>query len=296
MPRFAYVDGRFVPHPQARVHVEDRGYQFADGVYEVVAIRDGALLDEKAHLDRLHRSLGELRIAWPRPRRVIELVMHELVRRNAVRDGLVYVQITRGVAPRDFKFPMAAKPTLVMTTRRMIFATPEAVEQGVKVITIPDIRWQRRDIKSVSLLPQVLGKQRAAEAGAMEAWQVDPDGMVTEGTSSNAWIVTQSGELVTRAPSNAILSGITRQTLLRVAGAAGLTYVERPFAVEEAYRAREAFLTSATTFVLPVTEIDGRVIGNGRAGSLALALRVHYLEGAARAKRGNGAMTEQSLG
>ncbi|HZH27017.1 MAG TPA: D-amino-acid transaminase [Azospirillaceae bacterium] len=285
MARYAYVNGRYVPHNDAAVHVEDRGYQFADGVYEVVTIVDGNLVDEEPHIDRLDRSLKELRIPWPMSRRAMALVTRQLIRRNGVRNGIVYIQITRGVAPRDFKFPKDPRPTLVMTTRKMAqFGSPTLMEEGVPVITIPDIRWQRRDIKSVSLLPQVLGKQAAAEAGAFEAWQVDPDGTVTEGTSSNAWIVTRDGALVTRPASNLILNGITRLRILRIAEALGIPFEERPFTVAEALDAREAFITSATTFVTPVTRIDGRVIGNGRPGSLCARLREDYLD-FARAER-----------
>ncbi|WP_034851659.1 D-amino-acid transaminase [Inquilinus limosus] len=275
MARDAYVNGRYVPHARAAVHVEDRGFQFADGVYEVVSVRRGRLIDEEGHLDRLDRSLHELRIAWPCDRRVLRLVMRRLLERNGVRDGLVYLQVTRGAAPRDFRFPAAARPTLVITTRRATLA-PHA-RTGVRVVTIPDIRWKRRDIKTVGLLPQVLGKQEAAERGAFEAWQVDEDGFVTEGTSSNAWIVTADGALVTRPASRDILNGITRQSILRVAAAEGLRFEERPFRVEEAYAAREAFLSSATSFVTPVLRIDDRTIGDGAPGALSRKLFDAYL-------------------
>lgn len=281
MSRFAYVNGRYVPHAEARVHVEDRGYQFADGVYEVVTVMDGRLVDYAGHMARLGRSLSELRIAWPMSPRALDLVLRTLVARNRVRQGLVYLQITRGVAPRDFKFPPAAKTrsALVITTKRMAaFVTPAQIAQGVAVITIPDIRWQRRDIKSVSLLPQVLGKQQAVEAGAFEAWQVDDAGMITEGCSSNAWIVTAAGMLVTRAPTHAILNGITRQSLLRLANELGIPFEERSFSVAEAYAAREAFLSSASTFALPITRIDGRPVGDGLPGPLGQRLRQAYLD------------------
>jgi D-alanine transaminase len=283
MARYAYVNGRYVRHADAVVHVEDRGYQFADGVYEVVTIVGGKLVDEQGHLDRLNRSLGELRIAWPVRPAVLKLLMRELIRRNGVRTGTIYLQITRGVAPRDFKFPRAAESALVMTTKSVTrFATPQQTDEGVKVITIPDIRWLRRDIKSIALLPQVLGKQRAVEAGAFEAWQVDPDGTVTEGCSSNAWIVTAGGTLVTRAPSNLILNGVTRLSILRIAAERGIPFEERPFTVAEAYAAREAFLTSASTFVMPITRIDDGVVGDGRPGPLGRALRQAYLDYAGR--------------
>ncbi|MEQ9813197.1 MAG: D-amino-acid transaminase [Azospirillaceae bacterium] len=278
MPRYAYVNGRYVPHDQAAVHVEDRGFQFADGVYEVITVQNGRLVDEEGHVRRLDRSLGELAIARPMSGRAMALVMRTLIRRNGVTNGIVYLQITRGVAPRDFKYPKGVTPTLVMTTRHMDLDPRARIEQGVAVITIPDIRWKRRDIKSVALLPQAMGKQKAAEAGAFEAWQVDDEGNVTEGCSSNAWIVTGEGRLVTRHASNSILNGITRQSLLRLAGEAGIAFEERPFSVEEAYNAREAFISSATTYVMPVTSIDGRTIGDGRPGALGRRLREAYLD------------------
>jgi len=278
MARYAYVNGRFVPHTDAVVHVEDRGYQFADGVYEVVTIIGGKLVDEQGHLDRLARSLNELRIAWPVTPRVLKLLMRNLIQRNRLVQGTIYLQITRGVAPRDFKFPKHSESSLVLTTKRAAaFATAAQLENGVKVITIPDIRWLRRDIKSVSLLPQVLGKQQAVEAGAFEAWQVDGDGNVTEGCSSNAWIVTADGTLVTRYANNLILNGVTRLSILRLAEEAGIPFVERPFSVEEVYAAREAFLSSASTFVMPVTRIDDRSVGNGKPGLLSEKLRRSYL-------------------
>ncbi|MEI6986481.1 MAG: D-amino-acid transaminase [Rhodospirillaceae bacterium] len=280
MPRLAYVNGRYIPHTEARVHVEDRGYQFADGVYEVMAILEGRLVDLDGHMARLGRSLAELRIEWPMTRAVLLLVMRELISKNAVVTGLIYIQITRGVAPRDFKFPgPKVRPSLVMTTRKVVrFATLDQIADGVAVITIPDIRWLRRDIKSVSLLPQVMGKQQAYEAGAFEAWMVDGDGMITEGCASNAWIVNAAGVLVTRHPDNLILNGITRQSLLGLATAAGLTAEIRPFSVAEAYAATEAFISSATTFALPVTRIDGRPVGCGKPGPLTRLLRASYLE------------------
>ena len=279
MARYAYVNGRFVPHTDAVVHVEDRGYQFADGVYEVVTIIGGKLVDEQGHLDRLTRSLNELRIAWPVTPRVLKLLMRRLIGMNRVTQGTIYLQITRGVAPRDFKFPKHAESSLVLITKRAgAFATQAQLENGVKVITIPDIRWLRRDIKSVSLLPQVLGKQQAAEAGAFEAWQVDGDGNVTEGCSSNAWIVTSDGTLVTRYANNLILNGVTRLSILRLAQEAGIKFEERPFSVEEAYAAREAFVSSASTFVMPVTQIDDRSVGNGKPGGLSEKLRQSYLD------------------
>lgn len=278
MPRYAYVNGRYIPHDQAAVHVEDRGFQFADGVYEVVTIIDGRLADEQGHLARLGRSLKELAIAWPVKPAVLRLIMRELMRRNRLRNGTVYIQVTRGAAPREFAFPKAPAGTLVLTTQRTTrFGDPTLLEEGVLVITIPDIRWARRDIKSVALLPQVLGKQRAVEAGAFEAWQVDPDGTVTEGCSSNAWIVTAEGVLATRPPSNRILNGITRQSLIRLASENGVAFEERSFTVDEAKQAREAFLSSASTFVMPVTRIDDAPVGDGRPGPIGRLLRQAYI-------------------
>jgi len=276
MGRLAYVNGRFLPHREAQVHVEDRGYQFADGVYEVVPVVEGRLVDEELHLDRLGRSLDELRIGWPIARPVLRLVSHELIRRNALTNGIVYMQVTRGVAPRDHKFPKAAKPALVMTTKQLKRASPAVLAQGLKVVTVPDIRWQRRDIKSISLLPNCLAKQEAFEKGATEAWLVE-DGFVTEGSSTNAWIVTADGRVVTRKANHEILNGITRQVLLKVLAEEGLRLDERPFTVDEAYQAREAFLTSSSNFVMPVTEIDGRPVGNGHPGLLTQRLRRAYL-------------------
>ncbi len=278
MPRLAYVNGRYVPHHRAAVHVEDRGYQFADGVYEVVAIHGGRPVDMDPHLDRLERSLGELRIAAPMSRRALTLVMRELIARNRLGDGIIYLQVTRGVAPRDHRFPEGCTPQLVMTTKAMKPQSPRTVEDGVKVITIPDIRWQRCDIKSVSLLPNCLAKQQAVEAGAYEAWLVDADGLVTEGSSTNAWIVTKDKKLITRNLNSAILSGITRKALIRIVGEVGIDLEERAFGVDEAKAAKEAFITSATSFVLPVTRIDEQVLGNGKSGSLTLRLRQRYMD------------------
>ena len=277
MPRLAYVNGRYVPHRGASVHIEDRGYQFADGVYEVTPVAKGVVVDEELHLDRLERSLRELRIPMPMKRAALKLVSHELARRNGLTYGFVYMQVTRGVAPRDHKFPKSAKPALVMTTRQLKPASAKALAEGISVITVPDIRWQRRDIKSTALLPNCLAKQAAAEAGAAEAWMVDPDGSVTEGSSTNAWIVTREGRVVTRKATNEILNGITRQVLLRVIADNGLTLEERPFTVAEAYRAQEAFLTSSSNFVMPITRIDSHSVGNGQPGEITGKLRRAYI-------------------
>ena len=282
MSRFAYVNGRFVRHGVASVHIEDRGYQFADGVYEVIALAGGRFVDLDLHLTRLDRSLGELRIDRPMSDRALTLVLGNLAKRNGIRDGSVYLQITRGVAPRDFAFPVDAVPQIVATARRVRPVSPAALAEGVKAITIPDLRWARCDIKSVALLPAAMGKQAAREAGAYEAWQYDRDGFITEGTSSNAWIVTRDGELVTRPASHAILNGITRLVVIELAKAAGLRFVERPFSVEEAHTAREAFVTSTTSFVMPITQLDEFTIGNGKPGAFASQLREHYLAHMAR--------------
>ena len=278
MARYAYVNGRYVPHGDAAVHIEDRGFQFADGVYEVVPIVNSRMVDAGPHLDRLERSLSELTIAMPLSRKVLELVMDELIARNGVNEGLIYMQVTRGVSPRDHKFPSGVRPSIVMTTKRVRFLTQKKLSDGVKVITIPDIRWTRCDIKTVALLPNCMGKTEAAAAGAYEAWQVDGDGMVTEGTSSNAWIVTDDDQLVTRPAGHEILRGVTRQTLLRIAAEAGLTFEERPFSVEEAKSARETFLSSATSFVTPVVELDEVTIGDGTPGPLSRRLQGWYLD------------------
>ncbi len=279
MPRYAYVNGRYVPHAQAQVHIEDRGYQFADGVYEVILVHDGRLVDAEPHLDRLDYSLKELRIPRPMARPALRLVLRELIDRNGVAAGTVYLQVTRGVAARDHKFPAPApaRPSLVATTKRQKAAPGAALTAGVAVITQPDIRWRRCDIKSVSLLPNVLGKQAAAEAGAFEAWLVDDDGCITEGSSTNAWIVTRAGRLVTRNLSAAILSGITRLSVLQFVQSQGIVFEERRFSVAEAKEAAEAFLTSTTSLVLPVTRIDGQAIGDGKPGPLTMKLRAGYL-------------------
>jgi D-alanine transaminase len=278
LSRIAYVNGRYLPRRDAMVHIEDRGYQFSDGVYEVCEVRGGRLIDERRHLERLARSLGELRIPMPMPRAALGVVMRECVRRNRVCDGIVYLQVTRGVARRDHGFPPpGTAPALVVTARSIDAAANDlAAAEGVAVVTVPDDRWGRVDIKSVALLPNVLAKQAARERGAKEAWFVDRDGRVTEGSSSNAWIVTRDGTLVTRQADHGILRGITRSVLIDAIRAQGLTLEERPFTVEEAYGAREAFLTSASMIVMPVVRIDERPVGNGAPGSIATALRAGF--------------------
>jgi len=278
MSRVAYVNGRYLPLGGAAVPVEDRGYQFSDGVYEVCEVRDGCIIDERRHLERLARSLRELRIPTPMSGAALRLVVRECLRRNRVHDGIVYLQITRGTARRDHAFPPAGtRPSVVITARSIDFAGNDRLAaEGISVITVPDNRWERVDIKSISLLPNVLAKQAAREEGAKEAWFVDAQGRITEGSSSNAWIVSNEGKVVTRPADTGILRGITRTVLIDVIRAQGLELQERAFTREEAYRAREAFLTSASQSVLPVVRIDDRPVGNGAPGSVASALRAEF--------------------
>ena len=280
MGRIAYVNGRFVPHREAFVHIEDRGYQLADAVYEVWALFDGKLADAEGHFARLERSLSELRIAMPMSRAALTRVLKEAVRRNGVREGLLYLQVSRGVAPRDHAFPDASvRPAVVMTVSRVDRAATEArAARGVAVVTTPETRWGRCDIKTVGLLPNALAKQKAREAGAVEAWFVDDLGFVTEGASSNAWIVDGEGRLRTRDTNANILRGVTRHTLLDVIRAEGLEVDERPFTPDEAVAANEAFITGAGSLVLPVTAVDGRPVGKGEPGPIATRLRRLYIE------------------
>jgi D-alanine transaminase len=279
MPRIAYVNGRYVPHADACVHIEDRGYQFADGVYEVCEVARGYIVDAKRHLDRLARSMNELQMAWPMHRAALEIVIAEVVRRNGVKDGLVYLQVTRGVAGRDFLFPADAESSIVITAKKIDPAiNARKAESGIKVITVPENRWDRVDIKTVGLLPNVLARQKAKLAGAQEAWFVDPDGTVKEGAATNAWIVTFEGKLVTRPAEHGILRGITRTTLFDLAAQMGLAIEERGFTVDEAKKAREAFITAATTVVMPVVAIDGVPVANGHPGSIALSLRKAFFD------------------
>jgi D-alanine transaminase len=278
MSRVAYVNGRYLPHRDAMVHVEDRGYQFSDGVYEVCEVRDAKLVDERRHLARLQRSLNELRIRLTMPFSALSIILHETIRRNRVRDGIVYLQVTRGVARRDHAFPTPqTAPSLVVTARNLDRSKrEEEAERGVSVITLADLRWARVDIKSIALLPNVLAKQAAREQGAREAWLVDSKGFVTEGSSANAWIVTNDGKIVTRPADHSILRGISRTVVLDVITALGLELEERPFTVAEAYSAREAFVTAASQIVLPVIRIDGRPVGNGHPGLIATKLRDEF--------------------
>ena len=278
--RTVYLNGQFLPFEEARVPIMDRGFLFADGIYEVSAILDGKLVDNAAHLARLDRSLGEIGIRNPHDAAGWERLQTELVARNGVTEGLVYMQVTRGVAERDFAFPKGGvEPTVMMFTQaKTVLANPRA-ESGARVITVEDLRWKRRDIKSVALLAQVLAKQQAAEAGVAEAWMVE-DGAVTEGSSSTAFIVSRDRVLVTRPLSTALLPGITRASVLRLAQEADLRIEERLIPVAEAYEAQEAFYTSASAFVMPVVEIDGKRIGEGRPGALTRRLRELYIEAA----------------
>jgi D-alanine transaminase len=280
MPRIAYVNGRYIRHAEAAVHVEDRGYQFADGVYEVCEVARGFIMDMRRHLDRLARSLNELEIDWPMSRKALEFVMREVVKRNHVVNGLVYLQVTRGVALRDHVFPAAGtRPAVVVTAKRTDPAAAlKRAEAGLKVITVPENRWDRVDIKTVGLLPNVLARQKAKLAGAQEAWFVDPDGTVKEGAATNAWIVTMDGKLVTRPAEHGILRGITRAVLFDLAARLGLEIEERGFTVAEAKAAREAFITAATTVVMPVVAIDGAPVANGHPGSIALSLRRAFFD------------------
>jgi D-alanine transaminase len=277
MTRVAYVNGRYLRHDQALVHIEDRGYQFGDGVYEVCELRDGALIDETPHLNRLQRSLAALRIAAPLSVSALKFVIREIAARNRLSDGLIYIQATRGVAPRDHAFPVGGRSSLIVSAKAIDRRKGEAnAATGVSVITMRDERWRRPDIKTLQLLPNVLAKQMAREQGAYEAWLVDEAGMITEGSSTNAWIVADSGALVTRQIDRAILRGVTRETVLALIAAERLSLEERPFSAAEAYAAREAFLTSAGNGVMPVVAIDGRRIGDGRPGALTRALRGRF--------------------
>jgi D-alanine transaminase len=278
MSRIAYVNGQYLPRAQAMVAIEDRGFQFADGVYEVCEVREGRLVDERRHMARLDRSLNELRIARPMSQAALSFVLRETVRRNRVRDGIVYLQITRGAARRDFPFPPAGTRATVVVTARSndITRLEQLAVEGIAVVTVPDIRWGRVDIKTVALLPNVLAKQTAREKSAREAWLVDKHGRITEGASSSAWIVSRDGKLITHPVGPEILSGVTRAVVIEAIKAQGLPFEERSFTVEETYAAREAFITSASQTVLPVVRIDGRPIGNGAPGLIAAGLRRDY--------------------
>lgn len=279
MNAVAYVNGAYVPLRAARVSILDRGLQFADSIYEVWAVRGGRLRDEAGHFVRLRRSLSELRIAAPMSEAALGVVVKETMRRNRVRDGIVYLQITRGQAPRDHGFPSpSVRPTIIVTAKNLNQAAIAArAAEGVKVISLPETRWARRDIKSTNLLPNVLARQAAREAGAFEAWFVDSDGLVTEGTSSNAWIVDAGGRLRTRGLSHDLLHGVTRAALIEAARRLGVEVLEEAFTVDEARAAREAFISGASNPAIPVIAIDGAKVGDGRPGEMTLRLREEYL-------------------
>lgn len=280
MSRIAYVNGSYVSHNAAAVHIEDRGYQFGDGVYEVCEIRNGFIVDMTRHLDRLDRSLHELSIRWPIHRNSLIFVLREVIRRNRVKNGLVYLQVTRGVARRDHVFPdPSTPPALVITAKKTsVVANRKKAENGIKMISVPENRWPRVDIKTINLLPNAMARQQAREAGAQEAAFVDADGMITEGGATNIWLVNSEGELVTRPAEFGILRGITRTTTLDVADKLGLTVVERAFSVEEAMAAREVFVTSASGVAISVVEFDGVPIANGHPGSVAMQIRNAFSE------------------
>jgi D-alanine transaminase len=276
--RIVYVNGRYVPYAKAAVHVEDRGFQFADAIYEVCQVRAGSLVDEERHMARLARSLGELKIPAPMSAAALAHVMRETIRRNRVKDGLVYLQVTRGEGPREFVFPAENVPRTVVCLARAISPAPQSTTptQGIAVKTMPDIRWGRCDIKTVMLLPACLAKEAARKDGAREAWLIDSEGFVTEGASSNAWIVSYDGTVITRQIAPAILAGVTRATLIDLLREEKVPLLERPFRVAEALQAREAFITSATNTVMPVVRIDGAPIGDGKPGSLTQRLRSKF--------------------
>ena len=280
MSRVAYVNGQYVPPGHATVHIEDRGYQFADGVYEVWSVFDGRMADFDGHMTRLHRSLTELRIDIPMTREALTQVLKETIRRNRVKNGIVYLQVTRGTARRDHPFPPPGTPPSVVVTSRSIspVKTDAIAEKGVAVVTTPDIRWGRCDIKTVGLLPNILAKQIAKDRGAYEAWMVDDMGLVTEGSSTNAWIIDEHGKLRTRDTQANILKGCTRTTLLDILQEEGIELEERAFTVDEAKRAKEAFFTAAGAFVMPAVSIDGVKIGDGKPGPVATRLRELYIE------------------
>ncbi|HRD27017.1 MAG TPA: D-amino-acid transaminase [Caulobacter sp.] len=282
MSRWAYVNGRFVRHGEAAVHIEDRGYQLADGIYEVWAVMGGRLVDSDGHFERLDRSLGEMGIRPPMSRKALELVLREALRRNRVRHGLLYLQVTRGVARRDHAFPIPApEPAIVITARSIDpIAAEVRAARGVSVITTPENRWGRCDIKTIGLLPNAMAKTAARDRGAAEAWFVDADGLVTEGASSNAWIVDAQGVLRTRDTTANILRGVTRKAVLGLLGEANIRLDERAFTPEEARNAREAFITGAGALILPVVAIDGAPIGTGKPGPVAQRLRALYIQNA----------------
>ena len=278
MDQIAYVNGSFVPLADAKVSILDRGFLFADGIYEVAAVLDGKLVDNASHLARLQRSVGEIALQLPETIDRIQEIEKELVARNNLVNGMVYLEVTRGAdTGRDFAFPKGVKPTLIMFTAVKDIVNAESARTGINVITVPDIRWTRRDIKSVALLAQVLAKQAAAEAGAGEAWMIE-DGKVTEGGSSSAFILTQDDVLVTRQNGSEILPGCTRKAVVKLAEERQLRVEERAFSVDEALKAKEAFITSASSFVQAVVSIDGKKVANGKPGPMTNRLREIYID------------------
>ena len=272
--RVAYIDGRYERAELAQVGIEDRGFQFADGAYDVAPVAGGRIVDLKPHLDRFAYSLGELRIEAPVPPAALNVICREVVARNRVGDGILYLQASRGAAPREHAFPKRAiRPTLVVSARWQSWPDGDAPDPGVDVVTTADLRWGRCDIKSTALLANVLAKQKAREAGAFEAWFVRPDGTITEGASTNAWMIDADGRVLTRPLGPEILAGITRATVIRLARQAGYEVVERPFRFDELSNAREALLTSTTAPLRAVVSIDGRPIANGHPGEIATRLR-----------------------
>lgn len=283
MSRIAYVNGRYCAHSRACVHIDDRAHTFADGVYEVILVINRHMIDLDDHFRRLDRSLAELDIPRPMTGRVLTHIMNRTIRLNRVVDGIVYLQISRGAAPRNHVFDNTfLTPGVVCTARRMAVPATSREVPGAEVITLPDTRWTRVDIKSVSLLPNVLARTRAAGQGAYEAWLVDGEGLVTECSASNAWIVDSGGRLVTRPVTDGILRGITRERVMTLARELSIEVVERPFSVAEAKEAREAFLTSTTSLVKAVSRIDETVIGNGHPGHVTCRLLDAYLDFAHR--------------
>ena len=276
MSRIVYVNGAYLPEEEAKISVFDRGFIFADGIYEVSAVLDGRLVECEAHLDRLFRSCGEIKLALPWTKAELLEIHREMIRRNDLTEGGVYLQVTRGAADRDFTFPKDAEPSLVLFTQARNYTSSPSIKTGLKVVTFPDLRWERRDIKSVGLLGQVLAKQHAAEQGANDAWLVE-DGLVTEGASSTAWMV-KGKTIISRPLSNKVLAGITRKALLAFLAETDFAFEERTFTLEEAFDAEELFLTSATQFVMPVTTLDGHSIHNGAPGPVTMRLRELYLE------------------
>lgn len=276
MPRVSYVNGLYLPHAQATIHVDDRGHHFADSVYEVLPVVKGRLYHLDQHLDRLERSLGALAISWPVPRRVLPLILDQVIRRNRLTDGLVYVQASRGAAPRNHAFPLDTPSSLVISAWPHSGPATALIEQGVRVVSQPDLRWKRPDIKATGLLPNVLARQSAREAGAFEAWLINDRGFVTEGSATNIFIVAPDGALLTHPADNSILAGVTRANVLKLARNLGLEVGERAFTLAEALRAREAFITGTTMMVMPVVKVDDSVIGDGLPGPITRRLRELY--------------------